>query len=79
MVAKTTVTEGNPADIVSFPVTDSVLKGTVEVTGRSPCVLASTRYEIRLELQIDKDPVGVLVAKDIRPAPAPTSAGLACA
>ncbi|MGC4123261.1 MAG: hypothetical protein QM765_53580 [Myxococcales bacterium] len=67
VLAKTTVIEGNPADIASFPVTDSVLKGTIEVTGRAPCVLTATRYEVRLELQTDKGPVDVLVAKDQDP------------
>ena len=67
VLAKTTVIEGNPADIASFPVTDSVLKGTIEVTGRSPCVLTATRYEVRLELQTDKGPVDVVVAKDQDP------------
>lgn len=67
VLAKTTVIEGNPADRASFPVTDSVLKGTLEVTGRSPSVLTATRYEIRLELQTDKGQVDVLVAKDQDP------------
>ncbi|HEY3450421.1 MAG TPA: hypothetical protein VGK67_28965 [Myxococcales bacterium] len=67
VLAKTTVIEGNPADIASFPVGDSVLKGTVEVTGRGPCVLTATRYEIHLELQTDKGPVDVVVAKDQTP------------
>jgi len=67
VLAKTTVIEGSSANSASFPVTDSVLKGTIEVTGRSPCVLTATRYEIRLELQTEKGPVNVLVAKDQDP------------
>jgi hypothetical protein len=64
---KTTVIERQPADSATFPVGDSVLKGTVVVTARAPCVLASTRYEVRLELDTPSGPVDELVAKDQTP------------
>jgi hypothetical protein len=64
---KTTVIEGGPAEDASFPVTDSVLKGTVVVTGKSDCVVTATKYEIRLELETPKGLVDVLVAQDQHP------------
>lgn len=64
---ETTVIEGKPTSISSFPVTDSVCKGTVVVTGREPCVLTATRYELWLELSTPNGPVDVLVGKDQNP------------
>ena len=64
---ETTVIEGQPAAHASFPVTDSVFKGTVVVTAKAPCVLASTRYELCLELQTPGGPVDVVVARDQHP------------
>ena len=64
---KTTVIEGASAEDASFPVTDSVLKGTVVVSARAPCVLAATKYEIRLELNTPTGPVDLLVAQDQTP------------
>ncbi len=64
---ETTVIEGRPASIASFPVTDSVFKGTVVVTAKASCVLVATRYELCLELQTANGPVEVVVAKDQNP------------
>jgi len=58
------VIEGMPADASSFPVTDSVLKGTVEVSAIMDSVLTATKYEIRLRLEDGSD---VLVAQDQDP------------
>ena len=58
-----TVIEGQaPAD-ANFPVTDSVLKGTVVVTGRSATTLATTRYEVVVHV----DGKDVVVAKNQHP------------
>jgi hypothetical protein len=65
---KTTVIERKPAESATFPVGDSVLKGTVVVTARGSCVLTSTRYEVHLELDTPNGPVDELVAKDQTPA-----------
>ena len=64
---ETTVVEGSPISSASFPVTDSVFKGTVVVTAKSSCVLTATRYELCLELQTPNGPAEVLVAKDQHP------------
>ncbi len=64
---ETTVIEGRPASIASFPVTDSVFKGTVVVTAKSSCMLVATRYELCLELQTPNGPVDVVVAKAQHP------------
>lgn len=64
---ETTVVEGRPAAGASFPVTDSVFKGTVVVTAKAACVLAATRYELCLEVQTPNGPVDVVVAHDQHP------------
>jgi len=64
---ETTVVEGKPASIASFPVTDSVCKGTVVVTAKSGCVLTATRYELWLEMSTANGPVEALCAKDQDP------------
>ncbi len=64
---ETTVVEGQPAASASFPVTDSVFKGTVVVTAKAPCVLAATRYELCLELQTPNGPADIVVAQDQHP------------
>ena len=64
---ETTVIEGEPAASASFPVTDSVLKGTVVVSARSSCVLTATRYELVLELQTENGPIEVLVDQTQHP------------
>ena len=60
---KTTVIEGRPAEDASFKVTDSILKGTVVVAGRSGCVLAATKYEVRLELDTPAGHTDILVGQ----------------
>lgn len=74
---ETTVIEGRPAAGATFPVTDSVFKGTVVVTAKAPCVLAATRYELCLELQTPEGPVDVVVARDQHPEVKSTAGGLA--
>jgi hypothetical protein len=64
---ETTVIEGNPASIASFPVGDSVCKGTVVVTAKAPCTLTATRYELWLELDTPNGPVEALCGKDQHP------------
>jgi len=65
-----TVIERQPADSATFPVTDSVLKGTMVITGKQECVLLATKYEIWLYI---KTPEGgespFLVASDADPDP----------
>jgi len=60
---ETTVIEGMPADGCHFPVTDSVLKGTVVVTANEPLVLTATKY--RIIVRIDGD--DIVVARDQDP------------
>ncbi|MBA3545092.1 MAG: hypothetical protein H0T76_01275 [Nannocystis sp.] len=72
---ETTVIEGRPASIGSFPVTDSVFKGTVVVTAKSSCVLVATRYELCLELQTQHGPVEVVVDKAQHPEVKSTEGG----
>jgi hypothetical protein len=74
---ETTVIEGQPAAGATFPVTDSVFKGTVVVTAKSSCTLAATRYELCLELQTPGGPVDVVVARDQHPEIKSNAGGLA--
>jgi len=64
---ETTVVEGKPTSIASFPVTDSVFKGTVVVTATGSCVLTTTRYELALEMSTPNGPADVVVAKSQHP------------
>ncbi len=63
LAIKTTVIEGQDAQYASFPVTDSVLKGTVVVTGHEDTVLTATKYQIILRI----DGQEILVAHDQDP------------
>ncbi len=51
-MATVTITriEGQPAESASFPVTDSVLKGTMKIQADKDCVLIATKYEIWLNI-----------------------------
>lgn len=73
-MAKVTITviEGHAADVASFPVTDSVIKGTMVIEAQQDCTLLATKYEIWLYLsQNPGDPQGspnlVITAKDPDP------------
>ncbi len=54
-MATVTITriEGQPTETASFPVTDSVLKGTMVVTADKDCTLLATKYEIWLYIAQD--------------------------
>ncbi|MFY0532407.1 hypothetical protein [Nannocystis pusilla] len=58
-----TVIERQPAETATFPVTDSVLKGTMVITAQQECTLLATKYEVWL--YIKKDDI------DSRTSPAP--------
>ena len=45
-----TVIERQPAERATFPVTDSVIKGTMVITARQACTLLATRYELYLRM-----------------------------
>jgi len=67
-----TVIERQPAETATFPVTDSVLKGTMVIDTKQDCVLLATKYEIWLEIEGDDDDEGSrvdLVAFDADPDP----------
>ena len=60
-MAKVTITviEGQPADGATFPVTDSVLKGTMVIEAQQDCTLLATKYEIWLYISENPgDPQG---------------------
>lgn len=63
MSVEITNIEGDAPDVSSFPVTDSVLKGTVVVTANEEAVLAATKYEILLRI----DGKEVIVANEQDP------------
>lgn len=46
-----TVIERQPAESATFPVTDSVLKGTMVIDVKQDCTLLATKYEIWLEVE----------------------------
>lgn len=46
-----TVIERQPADRATFPVSDSVLKGTMVIDVKQDCTLLATKYEIWLEVE----------------------------
>lgn len=73
-MAKVTITviEGQPTDGATFPVTDSVLKGTMVIEAQQDCTLLATKYEIWLYISENPgDPEGspnlVVTAKDPDP------------
>lgn len=67
-----TVIERQPAEAASFPVTDSVLKGTMVITAQQQCTLLATKYEVWLYLKKDPEqpesPFLVRAEKDPDPA-----------
>lgn len=46
-----TVIERQPAETATFPVTDSVLKGTMVITAQQECTLLATKYEVWLYIK----------------------------
>jgi hypothetical protein len=67
-----TVIERQPAESAVFPVTDSVLKGTMVIEALKDCTLLATKYEIWLNIKGDVgESVGspnlVVTAKDPDP------------
>ncbi|CAN5863710.1 hypothetical protein BH11MYX2_BH11MYX2_35710 [soil metagenome] len=73
-MAKVTISviEKQPAENATFPVTDSVLKGTMVIEALQPCVLLATKYEVWLNIAEDPaDETGSpnLVATSMDPDP----------
>ncbi len=73
-IAKVTIPmiEREPAETATFPVTDSVLKGTMVIEAQQDCTLLATKYEIWLYLSADPaDEIGspnlVVTARDPDP------------
>ena len=64
-----TVIERQPAQSATFPVTDSVLKGTMVIDVKEDCVLLATKYEIWLEAENGEQTVLALVAHEQDPDP----------
>lgn len=64
-----TVIERQPAASATFPVTDSVLKGTMVIDVKQDCTLLATKYEIWLYVKKDgaESPNFVCSAKDPEP------------
>src|SRR3954469_11011643 len=54
-----TVIERQPAETATFPVTDSVLKGTMVIEALQPCTVLATKYEVWLYIaETPTDEVG---------------------
>ena len=64
-----TVIERQPAESATFPVTDSVLKGTMVIDVKEDCTLLATKYEIWLEAENGEQTVLDLIAHDKDPDP----------
>ncbi len=64
-----TVIERQPAESATFPVTDSVLKGTMVIDVKQDCVLLATKYEVWLEVEDDESSSVDIVAMDADPDP----------
>lgn len=64
-----TVIERQPAASATFPVTDSVLKGTMVIEAKQDCTLLATKYELWLHLEHDGhwSPNFVVAEKDPEP------------
>jgi hypothetical protein len=60
-----TVIERQPAASATFPITDSVLKGTMVIEAKQDCTLLATKYE--LWLYVDGHPNFVVAEKDPDP------------
>lgn len=64
-----TVIERQPAASASFPVGDSVLKGTMVITAQQPCTLLATKYEVWLYIQGEAGETPHLVVAEKDPDP----------
>lgn len=78
-MAKVTITviERQPADSATFPVTDSVLKGTMVIEAQQDCTLLATKYEIWVYVKGDAGETPYLVCTGKDPEPN-TSYGPGC-
>ncbi len=62
------IIEGQEVEHAYFPVTDSVLKGTVVVTANEAGTLTATKYEVRLEIDTDEGTtIDIIAGKDQTP------------
>lgn len=64
-----TVIERQSAENATFPVTDSVLKGTMVIDVKKDCTLLATKYEIWLDSDEGEEGTVDLVAFDADPDP----------
>ncbi len=64
-----TVIERQPAASARFPVGDSVLKGTMVITGQQDCTLLATKYELWLYIKKDDGESVNLVRSEKDPDP----------
>lgn len=72
-----TVIERQPAESATFPVTDSVLKGTMVIDVQQDCTLLATKYELWLYVETDGHSSPNFVCAEKDPAPN-TSYGEGC-
>jgi hypothetical protein len=65
------VIERQPSESATFPVGDSVLKGTMVIEAQQPCTLLATKYEVWIYIAEDTSSAGspnlVVMAKDPDP------------
>ena len=70
-MAKVTITviERQPAEVATFPVTDSVLKGTMVIEVQQDCTLLATKYEVWLytKSETGETPHLIVMGKDPEP------------
>jgi hypothetical protein len=64
-----TVIERQPAETATFPVRDSVLKGTMVIDAKQDCTLLATKYEVWLYIKKDDIDSPNLAAQDYDPRP----------
>lgn len=64
-----TVIERQPAESASFPIADSVLKGTMVIDVQQDCTLLATKYEVWLYVKKDGADSPNLVRAEQDPAP----------
>jgi len=64
-----TVIERQPAESARFPVSDSVLKGTMVITAQQNCTLLATKYEVWLYIKGESGDTPFLVRAEKDPDP----------
>lgn len=64
-----TVIERQPADSATFPIGDSVLKGTMVIDVQKDCTLLATKYEVWLYIKKDDGESPFLAASEKDPDP----------